>query len=365
MAKFRVGYIDMVRGFTMLWVVCLHLELSIGIANDFRMPILFFVSGIFFKIRPFPEFFVRKTNMIFVPLIFFWMITWVCAVLKNEFIPVNFNLSQVDWGSVFSILSKYSYLSITVLWFLMVLYVSNLFFYPLVKYLKRTYVLLFCGVLYLTATYIDNYIQIPLFTLWRFLSYQLFFVLGIYFGRTLLEWIAKNTKQTYIVLIVCLLVFITSQVIDWQAPYFNKVPQRIYNFPPSISLIIMLFWLFSKLEKFKVMEFFRFFGANSLTIYASHMIIVEYLFISLLFPYVSRYVDIEAYRTLYGWFTFFLLCGIGCVFINLFNRYLPQFVGKKDFFKTPESKIKPVIEKPILAVQDIQDNTNCRIPGKN
>jgi hypothetical protein len=328
----------------MLWVVCLHLNLSIGIANDFRMPILFFISGIFFKIKPFPEFFVRKTNMIFVPLIFFWLISWICAIVKDEFIPVQFNLSQVDWGSVFSLFSKYSYMEINVLWFLMVLYVINLFYYPPVRYLNKNYVLSVSVILYLATGYIDSKIQIPMFTLWRFLTYQLYFVLGIFYGRKMLEWLAKNTKQLYVILGVCLLVFVVSRLINWEAPYFEKVPKRIHDFLPSVALIIMLFWLFGKLEKFKIMEFFKFFGANSLTLYASHMIILNYILLVFLDPVVKRYFNVEDHQTLYGWFLFFMICGTGYIFIRFFNRYLPQFAGKKDFFKVPESK--PVTEEP-------------------
>ena len=357
MAKFRVGYIDMVRGFTMLWVVCLHLDLSIGIANDFRMPILFFVSGIFFKIRTFPEFIIRKTNMIFIPLLFFWLISWICAILKNEFIPVNFNFSQVDWGSVFSLFTKYSYMEINVLWFLMVLYVINLFYYPLVRYLNKIYVLLISIVFYLTAGYIDSKIQIPMFTLWRFLTYQLFFVLGFLYGRKMLEFLAKNTKQLYVVLGICLIGFITFQVIDWQASYFNMAPQRIYNFFPSIALVVMLFWLFSRLEKIKVMEFFRFFGTNSLTIYASHLIILNYVLYAFFDPFVKQYIHIDKHKTLYGWFLFFMICGIGYLLIKFFNRYLPKFVGKKDFFKVPESKVFPSSEETKPLVSNVQNNT--------
>ncbi|MDR1156602.1 MAG: acyltransferase [Bacteroidales bacterium] len=348
MAKFRVGYIDMLRGFTMLWVVCLHLNISIGIANDFRMPILFFISGIFFKIRPFPEFFLRKTNMILIPLLFFWFISWICAIIQDEFIPVHFNLSQVNWGSVFDLLDKYSYMKINILWFLIVLYVINLFYYPLVRYLNRNYILLTGVILYLTAGYIDSKIQmqIQIFHMWRFLTYQLFFVLGIFYGRKMLEWLAKNTRQLYVVLGACLVVFAVCQVIDWEAPYFNMAPKRLYNLVPSFALVIMLFWLFSKLEKFKIMEFFRFFGANSLTIYASHVIIQNYVLLVFLDPFVKRHFNVDDHKTLYGWFLFFMICGIGYISIRFFNRCLPQFAGKKDFFKLPEPKVLPAIKEP-------------------
>lgn len=340
MEKFRVGYIDMLRGFTMLWVVCLHLELSIGIANDFRMPILFFISGIFFKIKPFPEFFVRKTNMIFIPLLFFWMLTWICAIVKDELIPVRFQLRQVDWESVFSLFSKYSYMEINVLWFLMVLYVMNLFYYLPVKFFARKYYVLSISIiLYLATGYIDSKVQIPMFTLWRFLTYQLFFVLGIYYGRQLLKWIAAATPgRQYIVGGICLTVFVVCQIIDWDSPPFDMIPKRIHNFMPSVALIVMLFGLFNKLERFGLMAFFRFFGANSLTIYASHIIILNYILLVFIDPIVKRYFDVDAYPTLYGWVQFFLICGIGYIFIRFFNRYLPQFVGKKDLFKIPGDK---------------------------
>ena len=49
MMKQRVEYIDALRGLCIMWVVWYHSVHPDWVGYPFRLPVLFFVSGIFFK----------------------------------------------------------------------------------------------------------------------------------------------------------------------------------------------------------------------------------------------------------------------------------------------------------------------------
>ena len=74
----RIEYIDMAKGFCILLVVFAHIHPDLtryawGVFFDsFRMPLYFFLSGIFFKrYSGIGEFCLKKINNLIVPLLFF------------------------------------------------------------------------------------------------------------------------------------------------------------------------------------------------------------------------------------------------------------------------------------------------------
>lgn len=76
--KKRIEYIDLMKGICIILVVLLHSGVSIPnesvdtMLRNVRMPLYFFLSGLFFKeYSSFCDFIVRKTNKLVVPYIFF------------------------------------------------------------------------------------------------------------------------------------------------------------------------------------------------------------------------------------------------------------------------------------------------------
>jgi fucose 4-O-acetylase-like acetyltransferase len=69
--KKRVKYIDIIKGFTILWVVLFHTRLNryedLWICVGYRMPLFFFLSGIFFRRRQLKEFLKKRINTILIP----------------------------------------------------------------------------------------------------------------------------------------------------------------------------------------------------------------------------------------------------------------------------------------------------------
>ena len=75
MSTKRIDYIDAIKGFSVLWVVLYHFDLTgVAINAPLRLPLFFLVSGLFFRQRScFKDFFIKKVNTLLVPFVFFWL----------------------------------------------------------------------------------------------------------------------------------------------------------------------------------------------------------------------------------------------------------------------------------------------------
>lgn len=95
--KKRIEYIDLAKGVCILLVVFAHIHpdltrYSWGVFFDsFRMPLYFFLSGIFFKrYSGIQEFAIKKVNNLIIPLLFFYAfaylydaVSWVFIFCRN------------------------------------------------------------------------------------------------------------------------------------------------------------------------------------------------------------------------------------------------------------------------------------------
>ena len=80
-AKPRIEFIDLAKGFCILLVVFHHLQSTTEthfLIDQYtmacRMPLYFFLSGLFFKpYENFKGFLLRKTNKLLIPFLFFYL----------------------------------------------------------------------------------------------------------------------------------------------------------------------------------------------------------------------------------------------------------------------------------------------------
>jgi hypothetical protein len=261
-------------------------------------------------------------------------------VFENEFIPNHFDFSKIIWSDVFNIFTKYSYLQVNVLWFLMALFVVNLAYFWLFKI--HTSKIIICGLsilLYINGALIRvGYLNIytPMFPLFETFVFQLWFVIGLLSGKTLFSWINKsNEKRIYYLISISFVTIISITVIDWDKEFLQKIPYLIYMIPYTMSFIILALWIFSKLEHFAWMKGFRYYGKNSLIVYVTHMLLIYSFFRSWVNPFICPAIGIAQDNIYYLIGIFVAICLIEIGLIEFFNRYLPQFAGKKEFFRTP------------------------------
>ena len=132
----RLEFIDLAKGLCIMLVVFQHVTSTFGVSDylfksglaSFRMPLYFFLSGLFFKsYSGFLEFFEKKFNKLFIPFVFFFLTT-SCAL---PYLLAYFGLRSYPKASVWlSFFFQESFPNIPI-WFLLGLFLVNLIFYVL------------------------------------------------------------------------------------------------------------------------------------------------------------------------------------------------------------------------------------------
>lgn len=145
MATKRIEYIDLAKGFCIILVVLYHVLQHLHVKSEyvylistFRMPLYFFLSGLFFKeYEGLLGFLIRKTNKLFIPFCFFYIIT--SYLLPNILHLCGFTVSPKE---VLGIQGLWSFIVIEKLyngplWFLWCLFMINILFYLCVIIVKK------------------------------------------------------------------------------------------------------------------------------------------------------------------------------------------------------------------------------------
>ena len=135
-AKPRYAFVDLAKGICIMLVVWHHVASTWGLetyplkeaVSLFRMPLYFFLSGLFFKeYAGFLDFARRKVNKLLIPFAFFFVV--LCCIFP--FVLHYFNLRANPGAAVwYSFVWKQNFPNIPV-WFLLSLFWTNLIFYGL------------------------------------------------------------------------------------------------------------------------------------------------------------------------------------------------------------------------------------------
>ena len=134
--KPRLAFIDLAKGLCIMLVVWHHVVSTWGFpsypgqlaCSSFRMPLYFFLSGLFFKSYDgFFDFARRKTNKLLIPFVFFF-ITTSCLL---AFVLAHFHLRANPGAGVwYSFVFEENFPNLPI-WFLLSLFWANLLFYLL------------------------------------------------------------------------------------------------------------------------------------------------------------------------------------------------------------------------------------------
>lgn len=321
----RIRYIDAVKGITILWVVLMHLEINPSWPEAAtQMGIFFLISGMFFKPQNFKKNIKKKYQSLLIPLLWFWLISWMVMLLKVD-LPEYIHNGTFAPDKTFDFINRYSYLRVNILWFLMALFATNIFYNGLCNIIKEhkiLWLIAISGILYLGGCYITGHrtaegwqsvYDNPYFPLGPFLINQVYFVIGFLFSKALFKYNGNP--------VISLLLLISYSVIC----KFIPLPFLILLIPYTI-LMFMVISSFSKRYDRGGNLLFRFFifcGENSIIIYLTHMLFIyspvaqHIIYSDILSEYMNR------------WIVFVMIIILELPIIYFFNKYLPSAVGKK------------------------------------
>ena len=141
-AKPRYAFVDLAKGICIMLVVWHHVVSTWGLetyplkeaVSSFRMPLYFFLSGLFFKeYTGFFDFCKRKINKLLIPFAFFFVTLSCIFPFVLHYLHLRGNPGASVW---YSFVWKQAFPNIPV-WFLLSLFWTNLMFYGLYLVAKK------------------------------------------------------------------------------------------------------------------------------------------------------------------------------------------------------------------------------------
>lgn len=332
----RIDYIDLAKGFCILLVVLSH---TFGPFNKtyanimlgcFRMPLYFFLSGLFFKkYGGFFNFTLRKTNKLVVPFVFFTVTTYLLYAVGWTVLGHFDKIKMFFHEIVINIQSEFVYLN-PPLWFLITLFETSLLFY-LVFFIrskltikengKKVIMAVMCFSIGILGYALGSYhINLPLW-LDSSMTVLPFYYLG-YFFREETDILITKRLDKYIpaLLVFCgLIVYFLAEKIEIVT---NTYSGNIFSFYVSAISGTLFVMLLSKLiTKIPVISYL---GRYSIIVLGTHWVLL----------YISGYfLSFISNGWLLSGALFILVVFIEIPVVKFLLRYFPKFVSQEDLIK--------------------------------
>ena len=308
----RLDWVDVAKGITILLMVAGHTSIPEPISKyiwSFHMPFFFFVSGVFYsekKYKKFSSLLKRKIFTLLVPYVFFSVV-----VMLGYYGTVYWNPKELYLGW-----SGYA------LWFIPVLFMSEMLLYPFAKFMNKTITKIIIIVLLLCLSKLLAMLEIHLPFKIEAVPLSSSF---LFMGYILKDFFKKCLFPMWLTLIAFIVSVVLSQILPKTGVGRNEIG---WVFPNYINAIVGIFFVMQlsrlllsySINKF-VNQFLLWSGKNTLFILAFSQLFNYWILVvldmvecphitGLLFRYVLLFISIY-------------------VVSKVLNRYIPFMVGKK------------------------------------
>lgn len=332
MAAKRIEYIDDLKGFALIGVVWFHTSHPAFWDFSFRIPLFFFVSGMFFRPYPIKKFLSKKINQLVIPTLFFYLIYFVylmCMWVSSGRSFDTFNFKQVL--GPFQLHSGSEGFSINPpLWFIFSLIDMQVLLYLFTKITSNKFIVLLFGLaISIFGALYFYHVPTPLMFS-RSTPYMIYFVLGYisapYFIKILQDKTHRARVLSRILLISSSTIFCTCIGLIYFKGMKNANQFGVLDYLAILSTIVLLTYLVKWLYRFKFMKLFHFFGENTFVLLGIHDMVLTILLISV------EHLGWQPNQIL-GIIMVCITLGVAYPLTLFFNKYLPSLVGKKDLVK--------------------------------
>lgn len=286
------------------------MELPSYLFASVQMPVFFFLSGALWNERKeFTPLLYSKLHTLLVPAICFTLLAFILVGCRGDknFVSASF-LMKLDMAQKGSIT-----------WFLVALFLFNMIQYVIDKYRLKRYYWGWVVLAYPLGSYLyarGYYTIVPLFPLAHILVFQIYFVLGVYIGRLTLKMVESPLINRENILISCIITIVLIHLIPWQNGFFKYVSFYIYIFLYTLAFIFVFLYLCKRVEQYKVMRVFNYFGVNSIVVYLTHWP----LWIYVLHPCIGTHFD--------RYIAYIIMVICMTIIIQIINRCIPFVIGK-------------------------------------
>lgn len=305
----RIEYIDILKGFTIIWVLWMHMDLPELIYPSVQMPIFFFISGAFYHAKA-PSIWQQvkgDSYKLLLPAVVFSMLALAVGGGKYFGIPLIDSIKGC--------------LSASIVWFLIALFYFRTIAYVCVRRNKSIGVLITALLIYVPGFYLyanGNYWILPFFPLSHMGVFMIWFAIGMLYGKKILGLVTQPSKITGGCVIATFVYVLLVHCLDWNSGFLGRIPWLVYGFPYTLGVIFVMLLLAKQLEKISYAKplntVLAYVGANSIVFYLTHWPLWMYVFKPL------------------GWnlyLSFICITLLEFPLIYIFNHYLPWCIGKK------------------------------------
>ena len=326
--KKRIEYIDLMKGVCITLVVLFHvinnttIEIIDNALTNIRMPLYFFLSGLFFKkYTGFKDFAVRKTNKLIIPYLFFALVPFclLAPLFREDFKEPTFYLM--------AIIRPYN----GPLWFLRCLFLTYIIYYAfklltdrLSKLLQIFIIIAITVIVWLISLYFrEHHFSEDYQTLNHLTTNTLLCPFMALPFMYVAEWVRTNNilnkelsvKQQILFFIISASVFVllAQPHVYFEGALYGDIYPLTY-----ISAFSGIYALAIVCKRIKKLFFFSYIGRYSLIVLGTHW---AYLLA------IRGVVDIR--QT----FQFLLILALMPPTIWFFKKFFPYFTAQKDLFK--------------------------------
>ena len=319
--KKRIEFIDLAKGVCILMVVMGHCGFPIDIPGweIVRMPLYFILSGLFFKdYGGWSKFLIQKTNKIFIPFLFFYLLGNVGYYLIQWIAP---QFLITDAKGVFDVFNNRQFFNGPI-WFLLALFWCNIIFCTISLYIKsesiRIILVCFLG---FVGWHLGNvlHVFVPLFFDVALTALP-FFAFGYYLKRTLILFPNKYDKYNiFFALLFWSISLMLTQTTHFRLSLHYNGLEGWSTYIISITSVMSILFLCKIIKR---LPFISYFGRYSIIPLCLHHLIYRPVKI------ISASFDISGNELLAV--VTILICW-AC--IPLCIKFIPWFTAQKDLIK--------------------------------
>jgi len=321
--KKRYENIDFMKGVCILLVVATHLDLPIlshASFSLFRMPLYYFLSGIFFsRYDGFRTFLIKKTNNLIIPYLFFSIFTLV-AILVFYF--------GKDW-SLGEAYTESGPLHNGPIWFLVSLFEVGIIMYFVSAIKLKVLQFLVVLLLSLSGYYLcQKEIILPLYMNTVLLG-VFFYYSGLLLRRYSILDDVSHIGIKFVTLLVIFLLVAFVVIPDRRLALISyEIPFSYHWFIiAGLSGTLALFYFSKIVEKVSIINYF---GRYSIIVLGVHWYFVKS------WKYVILPPTDEMHKGLFLYVIYIIALLASLVCIILMKKYLPWFTAQKPLIKLPE-----------------------------
>lgn len=333
--KKRIEWIDLAKGICILLVMWWHIkelfsnkgiadrDMFLSVCTYFRMPLYFFLSGLFFKTYSgYLDFLVRKTNKLLIPFVTFALLGIAYSLAWPQKLPTTYT-----WDFLYPFLP---------VWFLWCLFLMNNLFYLVVRMSQGSLLTLYvsiCAMGFIGFYSGENYIN--LLHLRSALTAMPFFVLG-YAIRSHTNWLYRAARR-WDLLLVAVAFGLLYLLACWTNGGHLSYLHNVYDVPIWAAYgggILGIYGTLTLARLLRRLPIVSYLGRYSIIVLITH------------YPIVRLY-DINWLRMIYHGFgkwcaleEMVLLVCLEVPIIAICSHYLPCLFAQEDVIKLENGKVR-------------------------